>query len=122
MDVDPILVSYGQAVVLVPPAQGRLDHPAVPAQATAVGLAAYSDAGFDATPSELDAVGQGVKGAMGVEALGRRRGLPRLSPMGEIAFTRRISGVLPVGWPRLAFGVQQEATLQRSWTLLSSRG
>lgn len=69
MDVGAPLIADTQAAVLMKPGQCSLDHPALAAEARAVGIAGPRDPHLDSASAQLAAGLARVVGAVAVDAL-----------------------------------------------------
>ena len=99
MNVGPALIADAQPLERVQPGEAALDHPALRAQAGAVGDAAAGDPRSDPTLAELAPVAVVVVAAIGEQLPRRRRGRPRLPRIGGTASTSGISWVTSLRLP-----------------------
>ena len=82
MDAGPALGPDGEAAEPMQRGQRALDHPACPAQATAVRPAALGELRRDAAVLELVAMGLRVVAAVALDELGLGRGTPGTAAQG----------------------------------------
>ncbi len=101
MDVGAALVAGAEPLEGVQPGKAALDHPALAAEAEAVGDAAAGNPRGDAARAQLPAVGVEVVAAVGEQlprspnsSRGRRRGRPRRPRIDGTASTSGMSWVM----------------------------